>query len=81
VFWALSGRAVGILKLRPLVYIGKISFSFYLIHVTVLCIVRRHLHHHAVAIALAVSLLYAALTWHFLELPILQGTRQKLAVD
>jgi peptidoglycan/LPS O-acetylase OafA/YrhL len=81
VFWALSGRAVGILKLRPLVYIGKISFSFYLIHVTVLYIVCRHLHHHAVAIALAVSLLYAALTWHFLELPILQGTRQKLAVN
>jgi peptidoglycan/LPS O-acetylase OafA/YrhL len=82
VFWALSGYAVGLLKLRPLVYIGRISFSFYLVHTTVLYIVRGHLHHQlvGVSIALAVSLLYAALTWNFLESPILQGTRQNRAV-
>ncbi|WP_433974545.1 acyltransferase family protein [Tunturiibacter lichenicola] len=83
VFWALSGRVVGFLKLRPLVYIGKISFSFYLIHSTILYILHRHLRHQlvGVAIAFAVSLLYAALTWHFLERPILQDTSRKPVVD
>jgi peptidoglycan/LPS O-acetylase OafA/YrhL len=73
--WALSGRRVEILKLRPLVYIGKISYSFYLVHLTILTIVPRYFHHYSAAVALAASLLYAALSWRFLELPILRGRK------
>lgn len=73
ILWALSGRAVGILKLRPLVYVGRISYTFYLVHLAAITIVRQHLHHHSVWIALAVSLLYATLSWHLMERPILKG--------
>jgi peptidoglycan/LPS O-acetylase OafA/YrhL len=71
--WALSGRVVGILKLWPLVYIGRISYTVYLVHTTVLTVVGNHLHPHSAgtAIALAISLLFAAISWHYLESPIL----------
>jgi peptidoglycan/LPS O-acetylase OafA/YrhL len=73
--WALSGRVVGILKLRPLVYVGRISYTLYLVHETVITVVRDHLHHYlpGTPIALAISLLFAAVSWHCLESPILQG--------
>jgi peptidoglycan/LPS O-acetylase OafA/YrhL len=73
--WALSGRVVGILKLPPLVYVGRISYTLYLVHDTVITIMRKHLHHYlaGTAIALAISLLSAAVSWHYLESPILQG--------
>jgi peptidoglycan/LPS O-acetylase OafA/YrhL len=78
--WALSGSAVGALKLRPLVYVGRISYSLYLVHPTALAIVRRHyLHHYTLtaAIALALSFVYAGLSWRFLERPLLQRRRQE----
>jgi peptidoglycan/LPS O-acetylase OafA/YrhL len=75
--WALSGRAVGILKLRPLVYVGRISYTLYLVHETVMTVVWNHVHHHlaGTAIAAAISLFVAAVSWHYLESPILQGRR------
>jgi peptidoglycan/LPS O-acetylase OafA/YrhL len=73
VLWALSGRWAGILMLRPLVYVGKISYSFYLVHLTILTLVRNQLPHYSAAVALAGSLLYAALSWRFLEWPILRA--------
>jgi peptidoglycan/LPS O-acetylase OafA/YrhL len=71
--WALSGRVVGILKLRPLVYVGRISYTLYLVHTTVITVVRNHLHRHSAGtvIALAISLLFAAVSWRYLESPIL----------
>jgi peptidoglycan/LPS O-acetylase OafA/YrhL len=71
--WALSGRGVGLLTLRPMVYLGRISYTFYLVHLAAITILRKHLPHHAGFVALAVSLAYAALSWHWIEQPILKG--------
>ncbi len=71
--WALSGRGVGFLKLAPLRYIGRISYSIYLIHPTALFFAHGKLHTvWAVNLAAsAATLVYAALSWHFLEQPLL----------
>lgn len=77
--WALSERSIGFLKLRPLVYVGRVSYSLYLVHVAMLTILRRHLHHQVItaAIALALSLIYAGLSWRFLERPLLERRRSQ----
>ena len=64
---ALSGCGKRPLSIGPLVWMGKVSYSFYLIHLLALSLVP---HHYAV-LALAVSILYAALSWYMLEKPIL----------
>ena len=71
--WALSGRFVEGLKIRPLVYIGKISYSFYLVHLLLLIVVRRHVHHYSTGVAFAATLLYATISWYLIESPILRG--------
>ena len=78
VLWALGGRGIGMLKLTPLVYLGRISYSFYLVHFTVISVIRNHLHHVllARALAFAVSFIYAALSWRLLERPTLYGACQ-----
>lgn len=88
VLWALSGRGVGVLKLGWVRYVGRISYSFYLIHLLVIVVVRHHLQNVWVAavLSLVVSLLYAAACWRWLEQPILfagQGSkvRREALVD
>ena len=76
--WALSGRGACILTLRPMVYIGRISYTFYLVHLTAITILRKYLPHHSGFLALATSVAYAALSWHLIERPILIGTWQQL---
>ena len=78
-FWALSGRAVQMLRLRPLMYMGRISYTFYLVQSAALVIARRHVHHYSVgdAIAFAAAMLYSILSWHFMERPILQAPRRR----
>jgi peptidoglycan/LPS O-acetylase OafA/YrhL len=73
--WALSGRGVRLLTVAPVVYLGRISYSVYLIQLIVIIEVRVYLHGEVtVAMATAaISLLYAAASWHFLEQPILQN--------
>ena len=70
--WTLSGRGVGALRWAPLRYLGRISYSIYLIHELVLFQVR---HINSVGerglIAAAVSLGYAVVMWHFVEQPLL----------
>ncbi len=78
--WALSGRWVQVLMLPPLVYLGRISYSVYLIQVAAIVEMEDYLHSRA-AIALAsaaIMLTYAALSWHFLEKPILERKRAPL---
>lgn len=72
-FWALSGRGVGILMLSPVRYIGRISYTVYLIHLTVFILVARHVHGELpiVLLTLAATLLYAAVSWKILERPLL----------
>lgn len=79
--WALSGRAVQLLQLRPLMYAGRISYTFYLVHTAALVIVRRHVHHYSVgnAIAFAAAMLYSMLSWHLMERPILRAPRHRLS--
>lgn len=71
--WALSGKGIGILMLSPVRYIGRISYTIYLIHLTVFLLVSRYLHEKlAVAgVTLVITLLYAMISWRFLEEPLL----------
>jgi peptidoglycan/LPS O-acetylase OafA/YrhL len=73
VLWALSGRHVEMLRIRSLVYIGVISYSFYLVHFTLISVVRHHVRHYSVGIALGASLLYATISWFLIEHPILRA--------
>jgi len=72
--WALSGKGVAMLKLAPVRYLGRISYSVYLIHLTALVALERYLN-GAVAIAalaFAISILYASASWFLLEKPLIQ---------
>ena len=61
------------LSLRPLRYVGRISYGLYMIHPFVFYFVGGHrVGYLAMLAALAISLLISALSWRFLELPILQ---------
>jgi peptidoglycan/LPS O-acetylase OafA/YrhL len=73
--WALSGRGVGLLTRAPIAYLGRISYSVYLIQLVVIVEVRNYLHGEVTVVlaAAAISLLYAACSWHFVEKPILGG--------
>lgn len=75
IVWALSGRFVGILTWAPARYIGRISYSMYLIHEVPLVLLRPRFHSRFMPglLAAMVSVGYAALSWHFYEQPILQG--------
>lgn len=73
VLWALSGRFVSILKLAPVRYIGRISYSFYLIHTTIIYLLQTYMRNTlaVAALSLTLALLYSAISWRFLEKPIL----------
>ncbi|HZY61165.1 MAG TPA: acyltransferase [Edaphobacter sp.] len=79
--WALSGRATGVLTLGPVRYVGRISYTVYLIHLTILMLVSRYLP-GALAIAvvtLVLTLLYSALSWNYLEEPLLSPKKRPTA--
>ncbi len=85
-FWALGGRGTRLLTFSPVRFFGRISYTIYLIHLTVFLVVARYLH-RTLAIAgvtFAVSLLYATFSWFVLERPILRQKPTpslKLAVE
>jgi peptidoglycan/LPS O-acetylase OafA/YrhL len=72
-----------VLSIRPLAYIGLISYSVYLWHVPVILLLRRWgLESHdgpsllaALAVILAATLSLSALTYHFVEAPALARKR------
>ena len=64
---ALSGYAKAFFSFAPLVSLGRISYSFYLIHLTVMHIAPNG----NIVLAAAGSLLYSVLMWHLVEKPIL----------
>ena len=70
--WVLSDRNVEMLRIRPLVYVGSISYSFYLVHRLLISLVQPHIHHYSVAIAFGASLLYATISWFVVEERILR---------
>ena len=73
-----------LLTIRPLRYLGLISYTFYLYHEAVLLKVGQHLHSSPILIALAafsVTFLISLLSWHLLEAPILGRSARRLALD
>lgn len=81
--WALSGRLVGFLTTKPLVYLGQISYTVYLVHVLAMFEVYKHAGHSVLGslLALGAALCCAALSWHFIERPILRGRRRRASPD
>jgi peptidoglycan/LPS O-acetylase OafA/YrhL len=79
--WALGGRFTGVLTTGVMRYIGQISYSFYLIHMCCILLAQKYLHQPLVAagVAFVGSMGYAALSWHYLETPILHGGNRKVA--
>lgn len=80
VFYALgSSRGFGhtILTLRPLRYMGQISYTFYLYHLGILILMREHFHSTILVALLAfgISGAIAAISWPFFESPILRLQR------
>jgi peptidoglycan/LPS O-acetylase OafA/YrhL len=67
-----------ILNIRWLRGIGIISYSMYLIHLTVLSVCRDHFHNAAVVFCLtfAGTILYSALSWRFIESKLLKRRRR-----
>jgi peptidoglycan/LPS O-acetylase OafA/YrhL len=82
--WALSGWRVGVLQLRLLQYVGRISYSLYLIHLTTLIVCWKYFGFRSYASAALASIIacaYAALSWKGLEQPIISsGHRARLTV-
>jgi peptidoglycan/LPS O-acetylase OafA/YrhL len=76
--WALSGWRVGVLQLKPLQHIGRISYSLYLIHLTALMVCWKYFGYRSYTSAALASLIacaYAALSWKYLEQPIITSGR------
>jgi peptidoglycan/LPS O-acetylase OafA/YrhL len=76
--WALSGKGVWLLNLAPVRFLGRISYSVYLIHLTVLVVLAKYLSSPATTAlaAAALTLAYASASWFFLERPLLEGKSQ-----
>lgn len=81
VLWALSGRGVQVLGWGPMRGLGRISYSFYLIHTTVLIVLQRYLAGRwlVAGLTFGLSLAYSALSWRYLEQPMLYGGSRKRA--
>ena len=73
ILWALGGKGVAPLTLAPVRYLGRISYTVYLVHLTFLLVAASHLHGtiNIAAAALAATLIYAATSWVFIERPLL----------
>lgn len=79
--WALGGRYVGILKTRLFQFLGRISYTFYLVHLSALLLMERYFESRGAiaAMGLVVTLGYATLSWYWIERPILAGGSRKTA--
>jgi peptidoglycan/LPS O-acetylase OafA/YrhL len=79
--WALGGRYVGILQTRLFQFLGRISYTFYLIHLSALLFFERYFQSREViaALGLAATLIYATLSWFFYEKPIMAGGNKRVA--
>lgn len=66
------------LKNSVLVYIGRISYSMYLIHILILSLILPHIHGIAGAgVAFCLTVVYAAVSWHLIESKLLKTGRAK----
>lgn len=66
--YALAAHWVGWLRMRPMTYIGQISYTMYLIHLGVLTLMPASISRVAsAALALCITIVYAAVSWHVME--------------
>ena len=79
--WALGGRYTSLLTWAPMQWVGKISYSFYLIHMCMIEFAKRVTTQPVVSalVAFAGSIAYAAASWYWMEKPILHGGSKKVA--
>jgi peptidoglycan/LPS O-acetylase OafA/YrhL len=73
---SVSGANIGLLNSRPLNYIGKLSYSLYLWHWPIICIVERARGLDGAAskiLALALTNVFAVASYHLVELPVRFG--------
>jgi len=79
--WALSGKFIGVLKLKPVVYLGRISYTIYLMHLFFLTMGGRFLHNRlaVAAFGAAAVVLFATISWYVIERPILEGRSRRKA--
>lgn len=79
ILWALSGKGTGILTLSPVRYVGRISYTIYLLHYTVFILAGRYLHATwaITGVTFVVTLIYAAVSWAVLEKPLLAGKKER----
>ncbi len=79
VLWALSGRCVQVLSWRPMRALGRISYSFYLIHTTVLLVLERSLRGRwlVATLTFTISVAYSAASWRYVERTLLNGSSRK----
>lgn len=78
--WALSGWNVQIIRWGPVRWIGQISYTIYLVHMGFLLLFARYFSKPmTAAVALAVSIAYASVSWYIVEKPLLShsGKRKK----
>lgn len=76
------GPAVEWTRFRPFVYVGIVSYGFYLWHVPLILFVKRlgllpENFFAATAVALPVALAVAALSWHAMERPVLRWAARR----
>jgi peptidoglycan/LPS O-acetylase OafA/YrhL len=65
-----------------LVYIGTISYTIYLVHLSFLYVLWEHTHlgrASTAALGLAITLAYASVSWFLLERPLIHGARKSKA--
>jgi peptidoglycan/LPS O-acetylase OafA/YrhL len=68
ILYALGGKGIAWLKMRPLTYIGQISYSIYLVHLGIILRVFGKFSGAAgVLISFALCVAYASLSWFALE--------------
>ena len=72
--WTLAGRGVlhKVLTWGPMMYIGQISYTMYLVHQIVQLVLERHLRHSQLLLpTLAITFAFASLSWFVLERPLI----------
>jgi peptidoglycan/LPS O-acetylase OafA/YrhL len=80
--WALSGKAVSLMRWRPLRWVGQISYSMYLVHLGVILLLRDHFRATSAAlIGLVITLAYATVSWILIEGPLLGNRRKETKVQ
>ncbi len=74
--YALADKGTALLKFRPMVYIGQISYSMYLVHMGLIKMAQsRFSQWPAALVAFAATVFYASVSWRWIESPLL-GTRR-----